>query len=231
MPKLGIVVFGCLTIDKYRQQIEDILYAWGNEAIQSDCLLRFYTGDIPEDISEEIKALSVDVKQGDGYQSAQFKQWKGLEDIINTQCDFYYVCGSDTYLNVKNTLKALEAFDKNSRLYLGDSQGCETIFGEKYPYFSGGAGFFLTYSALNDLVSEIPDFISWWMDVSSSGPPNIYTACDLQLGILCKKLNITTKYIKSMYGVASYKDVNKETLISCHPMSHEDMRNVPTSPF
>lgn len=65
------------------------------------------------------------------------------------------------------------------------------------------------------------------MDVSSSGPPNIYTACDLQLGIICKKLNITTGYVKSMYGVASYADVDKETLISCHPMSHEDMRNVP----
>lgn len=225
MPKLGIVVFGCLTKDKYKQQLEDILYAWGREAINSDCLLRFYTGTIPKDCSEEIKSLSVDVKHGDEYSSAQFKQWKGLEDIFNVKCDYYYVCGSDTYLNVKNALKALEAFNKNDRLYIGDSEGCEMIFGTDYKYFSGGAGFFLTYYALEEINSEVPDFMPWWMDVSSNAPTNIHTACDLQMGIICKKLNITTTYVKYMYGVASYKDVDKKTLISCHPMTHEDMTN------
>jgi len=223
--KLGVVVFGCLTIPKYRQQLEDIFATWGNTLIQAGGILRFYVGDIPENCSNEMKTICMNVMYGDTYISAMFKQWAGIEDISKYECDFYYVCGSDSFLNVRNAIKALEGLDTKERLYIGDSMGLEYIYGKEYTYFSGGAGFFLTHSAVIDITNEACNFIPWWMDVSHESPSNIHTACDLQMGILCDKLDITIIHIKHMYGVKIYTDidVDKDTLVSCHPMKHDDM--------
>ena len=75
------------------------------------------------------------------------------------------------------------------------------------------------------MIEEIPNFVSWWMEVSYESPLSIVTACDLQMAVLCVKRNIEKEYIQSMYGSIKYDDVDKNTFISCHPMTYENVCN------
>lgn len=239
MRPLGIIVFGCLSKPKYKQQLEDIWNTWGKEAIQLGCILRFYVGAIPTDIAEDMRSICINVEQGDDYISATFKQWRGLEAMIDTEelCRFYYMCGSDTFLNIGNALAELKVFDSESQLYIGGGMGAEIVRGTEYTYFSGGAGFFLTYSACQAVLDKTQEFIWWWLQVGNEqiefeengvkGTKCILGASDLQLGILAKQVGLQWIQINpsKMIGVGLWNQegINKDTLISCHPMPHDEM--------
>ncbi len=240
MHPLGIIVFGCLTKDKYRQQLEDIYHTWGKDAIEAGCLLRFYVGDIPEDIEEGMKKCCVNVQQGDDYISATFKQWRGIELMTDGEerCAFYYVCGSDTFLNVNNALGALSTLDYSKFLYIGGSMGAEPVEGKPVEYFSGGAGFFLTHSACQLMLDKFTEFIWWWLDVGTplvdyideqgeKRQKSILAASDLQLAVLANQVGLEWVKLDAsrMRGVSSWNDtdVDKDKLISCHPMPHEQV--------
>jgi hypothetical protein len=238
MKPLGIVIFGCLTKDKYREQIEDCYNTWVKDAIDNDCLVRFYVDKIPSDIDPSLKNLCIDLQQGDDYISATFKQWRGFEHMVNEcdPCDFYYTCGTDTFLNVKNALKELEAFDKTEYLSIGGGYGEETVEGVSYKYFSGGGGVFLTRCALEKVLEGVPDFMAWWMssgdrvvDCMHEGiqrKKSILGASDLQLGILCKQNDIKFISLGSLKlvgdGTHNRDGVDKQSLVSCHLMKHAD---------
>ncbi len=238
MPRLGIIIFGCLTKPNYRQQIEDCYATWVRDAIEAGCIVRFYVGDIPSDINNSLKALCIDLQQGDEYISAMFKQWKGLDHMISTEslCDFYFTCGTDTFLNIPNTLERLNEINANEALYIGGGECGESVDGTHYKYFSGGGGIFLTYTALQHVMERIPDFIPWWMAVGLemipvviNGVPimkDILGACDLQLGIVCQRANISKVSLGSAVivgdGTHNREGVNKDELISCHLMQHDD---------
>lgn len=238
MRSLGIVVFGCLTKPKYRQQLEDIWNTWGSQAIQKDCLLRFYVGDIPDDIPADMKAICVNVQEGDDYISATFKQWRGLQSMIDKEdiCKFYYICGSDTFLHVHNALSVLAILEHERKLYIGGGMGKEQIEDTEYLYFSGGAGYFLTYSACSSLLENIQEFMYWWMEKTNTTVETVVdgvktTKClmgasDLQVGVLAKRVELEYIYLPAskMVGYGLWNDVgiNKDRLISCHPMPHEE---------
>jgi hypothetical protein len=238
MRPLGIIVFGCLTKPKYKQQLEDIWDTWGSEAVRLGCILRFYVGDIPEDIPIDMHRICINVQVGDDYISATFKQWRGLERMLDTEerCQFYYMCGSDTFLHVKNALATLAKFDAEKSLYIGGGMGAEKVDGTEYTYFSGGAGFFLTYSACQKLMEEFQEFIWWWLDVATplvdyeeDGKllkKSILAASDLQLGVLAKKVGLEWVKIDPalMVGVGRWDDTKlcKDLLLSIHPLSHDD---------
>jgi hypothetical protein len=238
MRPLGIVIFGCLTKDKYREQIEDCYKTWVKDAIENGCLVRFYVDKIPEDVDPSLKNLCVDLEQGDDYISATFKQWRGFEHMVREcePCSFYYTCGTDTFLNVKNALKELEAFDEDATLCIGGGYGEETVEGVPYKYFSGGGGIFLTRSALDKILEAVPDFMCWWMssgdrvvDCIHEGIPrrkSILGASDLQLGILCKQNDIVSVSLDPLKlvgdGTHNREGVDKQTLVSCHLMKHDD---------
>ncbi len=238
MPPLGIVIFGCLTKPNYRQQIEDCYATWVRDALDAGCLVRFYVGDIPNDIDSNLRKICIDLQQGDEYISATFKQWKGLDHMISTEppCDFYCTCGTDTFLNIPNTLVRLNEFNPNEALYIGGGEGEEPVDGIRYRYYSGGAGVFLTYTALQHVMELIPDFMPWWMVVGTvlvngieNGEPiqkSILGASDLQLGILCAQANIQKYSVGSTIlvgdGTHMREGLNKDELMSCHLMKHDD---------
>lgn len=238
MRKLGIVVFGCLTKPNYRQQIEDCYATWIRDALEADCLVRIYVGDIPKDLDPGLQAICVDLQQGDEYISATFKQWKGFEHIMETEpsCEFYFTCGTDTFVNIPNTMTKLESFDHNKPLYIGGGEGEEPADGILYRYYSGGAGVFLSYPALQLVMEQIPDFMPWWMVVGlrpvddiEHGEPiqkSILGASDLQLGILCKRANIQHVSLgwQTLVGDGTHnrEGINKDTILTCHLMKHDD---------
>lgn len=238
MKPLGIIVFGCLSKPKYRQQLEDIWNTWGAEAIRLGCILRFYVGDIPEDIALDMRNICINVQQGDDYISATFKQWRGMEFMVDGEerCRFYYMCGSDTFLHVPNTLAKLKEFDCELPYYIGGTTGTETVDGTEYTYFSGGAGFFLTYLACQQLMDNFQEFIYWWFEAADplveyeeNGQKlkkSILAASDLQLGVLAKKIGLYWNGLgaTTMIGVGRWDDpaIDKDILLSIHPLTHED---------
>lgn len=238
MHKLGLVIFGCLTKTKYRQQIEDCYATWVRDALECGCLVRFYVGTIPEDIPSDLKSICINLNQGDDYISATFKQWKGFDHMISMEapCEFYFTCGTDTFLNIPNTLKQLQKYNYKELIYIGGGEGEEPVEGVRYRYFSGGAGVFLSYPALEKVLEQIPDFMPWWMSVGFTPVECIengvrMTKCiagasDLQLGILCYQTNILKISLGCTIlvgdGTHNKEGLNKDALLSCHLMKHED---------
>ncbi len=238
MPSLGLVIFGCLTKPKYREQIEDCYATWVRDALEAGCLVRFYVGDIPDDLDPGLKSICVDLEQGDDYMSATFKQWKGFEHILSMEepCDFYFTCGTDTFLHIPNTLKQLSQYNPKELYYIGGGEGEEPVDDVRYKYFSGGAGVFLTYPALEQVLEQVPDFMPWWVCVGAkiietiedgkTLRKSILAASDLQLGILCHRTNIPKLSLGSTIlvgdGTHNREGLNKDTLLSCHLMKHAD---------
>jgi hypothetical protein len=233
MHEIGFVIFGCLTIPKYKEQVLDAYATWVQEALKLGCLVRFYVGDIPDDLEHELARLCMNVNEGDSYLSAMFKQWRGLEEMALEPCKWYMTCGTDTFVNVKNALTLLKKYDHNKKLLIGGGKGSETIDGSLVEYFTGGAGIFLTSSVLKNILPEIPDFIPWWMNhtlvptVSTIGDKvevkYITAACDLQLCYLCKEVE-KISLPELLWGDRTYlgEGVNKDTLVTCHHMKHDD---------
>jgi hypothetical protein len=239
MKKLGIVIFGCLTKPKYKEQIEDCYKTWVKDAIEHDCIVRFYVGDIPTDIHEDLKHLCVDLEQGDDYISATFKQWRGFEHMVDTcePCEFYFTCGTDTFMNVNNALKVLETFHTTDTICLGGGYGEEPVDDKMYTYFSGGAGVFISLATLNIILEKLPDFIPWWLgngnrivdcilEDGKKVKKEILGASDLQLGILCHQNNIQFISLGHLRcigdGTHNREGADKNTIITCHLMKHND---------
>lgn len=240
MRPVGFVVFGCLTVPKYKQQIEDAYATWVQDALAANCLVRFYTGEIPTDLDPEIARLCVNVKFGDDYYSASFKQWRGFEHMVYElePCSWYFTSGTDTFVHVKNCLSMLKEYMEDTRLLcLGGGRGCETVSGNKTTYFSGGAGIFINKSALEVICEAIPEFMNWWLQTEMVNhkfyneegyycEKTLFGASDLQLGILCQRNNIFEISLGSelLDGASSYKDVipKLNSILTCHNMLHED---------
>lgn len=236
---LGIVIFACLTKQKYRQQVEDCYATWVQDALQAGCVVRFYCEEIPADLSEGLKALCENVQFGDGYHSALFKQWRGLENMFYSlePCEWYFTCGTDTFLNVSEGLKMLAEYSGlNKSLCIGGNEGCETVAGTSYKYFSGGAGIFMNASAVDAMCDKLPEFMQWWVyngvviqeEVKDDCVirTNVFGASDMQIGILCKWLDIQeiSVGIEKMNGSDSFKEAGQRivSMISIHNLQHDD---------
>lgn len=241
MKHLGIVIFACLTKEKYRQQAEDCFATWVQDALAANCVVRFYCNDIPEDLAEEMKALCVNVEFGDSYYSAHFKQWRGLEHMAFElePCAWYFTCGTDTFLHVAEALKMLELYttEPNGMRCIGGGKGCEEVNGESVEYFSGGAGIFLSGAAIEAISEILPEFMYTWLQtemVYRTTPykdnlvctKTLFGASDLQAGVLCKRLGIEEISVgnERMNGDAKFADLADRirTMISFHNLQHED---------
>lgn len=239
MKPVGFVVFGCLTVPKYRQQIEDAYATWVIDALAADCIVRFYTGEIPADLDPKIARLCTDVTFGDSYFSATYNQWCGLEDMLKVQdaTEFVFVCGTDTFINVENLIKYLKHHQYEFPAVFGSGEIKGMVDGKLYTYFSGGAGIVLNHLALKTIVPELLDFIEWWLLVTGTyaeykdASGNTVTqmllfACDCALCILCERLGILSVNISEskMYGGGTHNSecIDFPNMISCHNMLHDD---------
>jgi hypothetical protein len=239
MPKLGIVIFGCLTVPKYKEQIEDCYATWVKDALKAGCLVRFYTSTIPEDIDPDLAKLCVNVYEYDGYFSATFKQWRGFQHMVSElePCEFYFTCGTDTFLNISNALHALEDYSPTEKYQIGGLSVEEGLDGKTYSYFSGGAGIFVSKATIECIVPKIDEFIPWWLSVAgvykeirnpdgTTRMNSLLFACDLALGVLCAMLDVQNSSLSEgrMLGSGTHTTPGLELkkMISCHNMSHED---------
>ena len=225
--RVGVAMFGCLTVPKYRQQIEDAYATWVNDALAAGWIVRFYTERIPDDLEAGLKELCVNLNVGDGYISATWKQWRGLQHMREEceTCDLYFTAGTDTFLNVKNMMRFLLQMDCSKDLYIGGGKGCEKILDTSYEYFSGGGGITLTGSLLDQMLAYIPEFIPWWIS-NVGAETGLIGACDLQVGLLLKNYIPSAEWVQNLDfhgdGPHTAETINMWDACTIHLMKHDD---------
>ena len=143
-----LCVFGCPTIEKYKNQILKVNETWGKIADSvPNIKLLFFFGEEECDLIDPKKYIYLKGVNND-YLSASYKQNLGLQYIYdNFDAKFIFVCGTDTYINIYKLLDYTTTLNENDKLFIGGHGDYRVIDGRKY-YFHAGAGFMLSKECL-----------------------------------------------------------------------------------
>jgi hypothetical protein len=226
--KLGIVIFACDKIDKYREQIRVLNQTWVKKANEySDIKTLFFIGEQP---TKEFKGDSYINLKGvnDDYFSVTHKQYEGIKYFYdNYDCDFIYCCGTDTYINIPKLYKYLDNFNPNEKLYIGGNGCYRTIDDKSYYYHSGGPGFIISRETTKELVPLINNnIIDEWFNKCDITPEimPLKVACDVSLSYYVQNPPIEATVVKAKIGEFCWLNHNsdeydKRKIIACHNMT------------
>lgn len=231
---LIIIVYGCDTIPKYKNQILKIEETYGKLINQDpNVKLLYFLGE--EIVLNGVNFIHLKNVKND-YNSASIKQWHGLKYCYeNYDFKFVMCIGTDTYLNIKKLKLFLEHYDYNKSLYIG-GHGCNRQLDKNIYFHSGGPGFILSKNCLEIVYPYIKnpnEIIKYWNQICNLyyKPPNrLKPACDVAMGYLVSiNENEIETIISNNFHHCNYKgapchrgEVNMENILSCHNMSIKD---------
>lgn len=228
--KIVICIFGCITIEKYRNQIQKIKETYEKNCNENVKIL-YFLSETKTDYHEEnfiyLKGVT------DDYQSASYKQQFGLKYIYeNYDADFVFVCGTDTFINIPKLLLFVEDFDKCNNLYIG-GHGCHRQIEDTVYYYHSGAGFMLSNECLKSLYPFLNDMTDKWCDLCiKSNVQYLIPACDVAISYYLQQFIKNTEIV--VFNDLSFISCNHKgypchigqvhfnKIISCHLMSPED---------
>jgi hypothetical protein len=230
--KLGIVIFACDKIDKYREQIRTLNQTWVKKANEySDIKTLFFIGEQPTDEFKGDSYINLKGVNDDGC-SVNNKQYEGIKYFYdNYDCDFIYCCGTDTYINIPKLYKYLDNFNPNEKLYIG---GCGIYFNinnQSCYFLSGGSGFIITRGVTKELVSLINNNLinNWNYLCEINNCENLSYCCDVSIAYYLQKViqGVSTIDIEQkVFYSSNYKDLNENEIkksITCHFMPPNDI--------
>lgn len=220
---LGIAVIGCLK-PKYLEEIKSCSETWFKACDAKGIHLKIFVDEIPPHLElPRPRDDFVELHCGDDYDSATPKHWLGLQYLFdNLNTDFYFVCGTDTFLNVQNALDLLKTYNPQDPCYIGghgdDRSGV---------YFhSGGPGYFMSREFLRRVLPSAFDLIDE-MKGEPCGPVPL-ACCDVQVGKVANMHNIKPSihddkfFHCNHHGMGCHPGVPEQaTLVACHNMSRE----------
>jgi len=190
-------IFGCDTIPKYKNEILKINETWGKVALQYNIKLLYFLGEEKTDLIGE-QYIHLPNVSNDHF-SASDKQNLGLKYIRdNYDTKFVYICGTDTYVNIKKLLIYLKNFNHNDNLYIG-GHGYHKEF-SKYIFYhhDGGAGIILSLGCLKKIYYMLEDMFNEWKLVCNINYRNdAIVGCDLALGYFVQLEHINSTIIKN----------------------------------
>jgi hypothetical protein len=94
--KLIFDIFGCATVDKYKQEILKINETWGKTAEELGVKILFFLGEEKTDLIDDSKYIYLN-NIDNTHSSAAHKQYLGLKYIHdNYDADFIFICGTYT---------------------------------------------------------------------------------------------------------------------------------------
>jgi hypothetical protein len=172
-------IFGCATIQRYKNQILKINETWGSTAKSYDLKVLFFLGEEKTDLigPEYIYLKGV---QNDLLSASQ-KQNLGLKYIYETHtCNFIYICGTDTYVVTKVLKEKLNDWDRNENICIGGHGEFRYVNGIETYYHSGGAGIIISFKTLSIIYSELDNMFQNWISENINHPQLDY-ACDVAL--------------------------------------------------
>lgn len=221
-------VFGCATIERYKNEILKIQETWGAEAKSFNYKVLFFLGEEKTDlIGEEYIYLD---NVGNDYLSATHKQNLGLKYVYlhYEDYDFVYVCGTDTYVVMDILEKEINTLDPTQNICVG-GHGCKRIINNEEFYFhSGGAGMILS----NNCLSVIAPYLETMYDVwkTEIKGEDLDVASDVALCYYLQKVNCKLIIRDKLFYHCNYMGNPchhgfKENIIACHNMSLLDFDN------
>jgi hypothetical protein len=239
---IAVCVFSCITIEKYRLQVDKINETWGAKARETpNVKVFFFLGE--ERVPEEYVYLS-GVKND--YMSSSYKQNLGIKHIHEhyPAYDFVFVCGTDTYINIPKLSEFLEEYNPAEKLYIG-GHGQAKYVTEKLTLFFhlGGAGFVLSKRAVRMLHPFLGKLTDEWIKYCGViENPQLELACDVCIAYYAHLLGFNRQTFHSYFYECNYRglmDVSHlrkyfsihrccadtiqwKDIISCHNMSLRD---------
>lgn len=237
---LIILVYACYTIEKYREQIQNINDTWGKKCeTYKNIKLLYFLGE--QKISgfndtDCIKYINLSGVKDD-YLSASYKQFLGMKYVYeNYKTKFIICCGTDTYLNIPKLLSYINTFNYNDCLYIG-GHGSEIIIGDNNCYFhSGGPGFIITNVCLKRIYTMLVNLVENWTTICDINDTQyLIPACDVAISYYLQQPYINAKIIKTndlsfthcnYLGIPCHvNQINMKNIISCHLMNKNDFYN------
>ena len=229
-------VFGCVTIEKYKNELVKLTETWGKKANNMNYKVLFFLGEektefLPTSSPEILQFVGDDFIYLNGvqndYMSASYKQNLGLKYIYeHYECKFIYICGTDTYVHIDNMKDYLSKCDHTKNISIGAGATRAVNFTDMW-YFSGGGGIILSYKALSEVYPHLENMVYNWSLVPKQHLWDLSAACDV---CLCFYLNLSgCEFIKenNLFFNWNYLTLDKN-IIGCHEMSLLDFDDYTT---
>ena len=224
-------VFGCPTIPHYKNQILKINETWGREVIKYNCKILFFFGEEDTDLKSDnyiyLKGVNND------YESASDKQNLGLK-YIHEKYDykFVYICGTDTYVVVKNLIKFIVNQDPYDNICIGAGD-TRYINDEPIFFHLGGGGIILSTYSVNIIYLKLENMFNDWKKIcynNTNRTFNLIPACDVAICYYlfksgCKFINRRDLFFVCPYYSCYYNNILKLNIISCHNMTLDEFDN------
>ena len=246
MVNIIICVFGCVTVEKYKLQVQKINETWGNRAKKfNNIKIIFFLGEEKVDEFSSEEYIYLPSVQND-YISASYKQNLGLKYIFDNHkdFDFVYVCGTDTYVNVDKLDEFLKEYNPKDKLYIGGHTN-EKIINKKMTlkFHLGGAGFILSKKSLLLLSPLFANMVDDWIKFCKiTKNEKLMYGCDVCISYYCRILNIQMLTFYDRFYECNYRglmDISRvngffsefhccsehiqwKDIITCHNMSLRD---------
>lgn len=238
-------IFGCDTIDKYKNEIFKIKETWGKAptALQSTDKDAFVPNKILFFLGEEgplhdDDCIHLENVEND-YLSASYKQYGGLKHIYeNYNFNYVFICGTDTFVLTDNLIKFINddpQISPDKPLVIGGHGDNRQICNTSVHFFAGGAGIILTRATMDIIYPELRCLQEEWMWIcAENGYTTYIAACDLSLCYFLKRCGVTFLNVCNRFFDCNYlgyypdhsaccaKTVNIRTMITCHHMSLHD---------
>lgn len=237
--KLIICVYACVTIEKYKKEVEKINKTWANTAGSSVKVLFFLGEQKHAEFTDEKYIYLPGI--GNDYLSASYKQSLGLKYIHeNYKTDFVLCCGTDTFLNLPLILRYIKKFDPNDNLYIGGHGCVRKIFNVPYYFHSGGPGFIITKNCLEKIYPYCDSMTDNWLDICkrSNIYESLHPACDVAISYFLQTLTFS-QIVKADEGLFSHCNylgypchrgrTDMDKILSCHcmtPQNFDDFYNI-----
>lgn len=229
--RLVILIYGCVTIEKYANIVRGICETWGLDCDKHNIPYFIFVGKITEEFQDNKHVISLEHKGViDDYLSATDKHYLGLEWVIeNYDADFIYI-GGDVYINTSNLLSLVNQFDPRQPFYIGDGRYRVDILGNNSNIHDGGPGYIITSNLSNKLYPYLSTIKQKWISILNKSHSKemiewFSPACDVSMTFLCQFLGCV--FIKVLddflYNLPLTKF--KSRVITCHGMTRELMNS------
>jgi hypothetical protein len=219
-------IFGCATEEKYKNEILKINETWGLKAKNFNYKVLFFLGEEKTDLIGEDYIYLKSVEND--YSSASHKQNLGLKYIYdNYECNFVYICGTDTYVVLDVLEKHLPDWNHEENICIGGHGDTRLVNDNEIYFQSGGPGYLISFKALSNIHLQLENMHQEWINICSE---NLNDGCDVCLCYYLKKNNCEFIIKDDLFFHCNYLGYPchigyKPNIISCHNMSLLDFDN------
>lgn len=236
-PKICIGLLASAASPKYVAQINNCKKTWIPEASKADIPVLFLCGDlrnstcrhdILDKSSEDESQVVFFENVADDYLSASSKQYYGLRYMYARwpDYDFFFIGGTDNYVEVNNLLRELSTLSPNAYLYIGGHDGQQYV-GYTLSFHFGGGGIIFSRGALQrlDIKNKADDYLAEWDKMTKSSTV-LRPACDVSIAYFSERVGLQFVTLQNMYACdwrgklegMHCCTLNYPKLITCHFM-------------